>query len=498
MHTLSKSKLLAFRQCPKRLWLEVHHPELREKSSTTRAGFTAGRQVGDIARQLYDRANKAILIDPQTTGFDTAFTRTQELLQSDQPIFEAGFRTREALTFADVMLPANQDGKPGWRMVEVKSSISIKDYHRDDTAIQAFIARSSGVPLTAIALAHINNSWVYPGQDNYDGLLIENDLTKETFSRYEEVRTWISEAQKITEQINEPEIPTGDQCSSPFSCDFYAYCHSRELQTEHSVHWLPYPGEALKAYIAEHGITELHDIPDELLNTKQLRIKKATLSGQPYFDRQAAAQALAGHQLPAYFMDFETIQFSVPTWKGTRPYQQIPFQFSIHHLSQTGTLEQLSFLDLSGEDPSLAFAEALVTACGKHGPIFVYNAGFEKARVRELAERFPHLAESLLTLNTRVVDLLPVVRKYYYHPSQRGSWSIKAVLPTLCPDLNYGDLDGVQNGSMAMEAFMEMLAPQTTPMRKAEIEQQLLAYCALDTYALVRLWAIFASTTSQA
>jgi hypothetical protein len=196
-------------------------------------------------------------------------------------------------------------------------------------------------------------------------------------------------------------------------------------------------------------------------------------------------------------MDFETIQFPVPIWKGTRPYQQIPFQFSVHRLSQTGTLEQQGFLDLSGEDPSLAFAEALITACGEHGPIFVYNAGFEKTRIRELAERFPHLAEALLALNARVIDLLPIVRKHYYHPSQRGSWSIKAVLPTLCPDLNYGDLEGVQNGGMAMEAFMEALAPQTTAARKTEIEQQLLAYCSLGTYAMVRLWAIFASTVPQ-
>ncbi|MBX3639781.1 MAG: DUF2779 domain-containing protein [Nitrosomonas sp.] len=497
MRTFSKSKLLAFRQCPKRLWLEVHRPGLREDSSVTRSGFAIGHRVGDIARQLYDPANKAALIDPQKEGFDAAFNRTQELLQSGQPIFEAGFRTKEALTFADVMLPVNQDGKPGWRMVEVKSSASVKDYHRDDAAVQAFIARSAGVPLTAVALAHVDSSWVYPGHGNYDGLLLENDLTEEIFARHEEVRNWITEAQEIAAQVDEPEVTTGSQCSDPYSCDFYAYCHSRESQAEHSVYWLPYLGEALKAYITEHHITELRDIPDARLNVRQLRVKKATLSGQPYFDRQAAALALADHELPACFMDFETIQFPVPIWKGTRPYQQIPFQFSVHRLSQTGTLEQQSFLDLSGEDPSLAFAEALITACGERGPIFVYNAGFEKTRIRELAERFPHLAEAFLALNARVIDLLPVVRKHYYHPSQRGSWSIKAVLPTLCPDLNYGDLEGVQNGDMAMEAFMEALAPQTTAARKAEIEQQLLAYCALDTFAMVRLWAIFASTVPQ-
>ena len=137
----------------------------------------------------------------------------------------------------------------------------------------------------------------------------------------------------------------------------------------------------------------------------------------------------------------------------------------------------------------------MLSACGERGPIFVYNAGFEMARIRDLAQRFPRLSEALLALNERVVDLLPVAREHYYHPSQQGSWSIKAVLPALCPDLKYGDLDGVQDGGMAMEAFLEAISPQTSAARKAEIEHQLLAYCALDTYAMVRLWAAFSNSS---
>ena len=199
--------------------------------------------------------------------------------------------------------------------------------------------------------------------------------------------------------------------------------------------------------------------------------------------------------LPALFLDFETIQFAVPIWKGTRPYQQIPFQFSLHRLGRNGTLEPQSFLDLSGHDPSKGFAEALISACGERGPVFVYNAGFETARIRELAERFPRLKRSLLAINERVVDLLPVARDRYYHPSQQGSWSIKKVLPVVAPDLSYSDLDGVQDGGMAMKAFMEATANQTAAARKAQIKQQLLDYCALDTLAMVRLWQFFSGRT---
>lgn len=499
MRALSKSKLLAWRQCPKRLWLEVHHPELREDSAATQASFDVGHQVGDIARQLYDPKGKGVLIDPQTDGFDAAFVRTQELLGTAQPIFEAGFRAKGALAFADVMLPVRKAGRRAWRMVEVKSSTSVKDYHRDDVAVQALVARSSGVALSAIALAHIDNSWVYPGGEDYRGLLLENDLTDEAFGRDKEVRGWIAEAQRVVAKTQEPSITTGRHCHEPYECPFFAYCQSQEPQAKHPIQWLPGRlGNELSAHIQAHGVTELRDVPDALLNDRQRRVKAATLSGKTYFDRKGAAQALAARSLPAYFLDFETINFAVPIWKGSRPYQQIPFQFSLHHLARTGKLEQQAFLDLSGKDPRKAFAEALIAACGERGPIFVYNAGFEASRIRELADRFPRLAKPLLALNERVVDLLPVARDHYYHPSQHGSWSIKAVLPALCPDLSYGDLDGVQDGGMAMDAFLEAVAPQTTRSRKAEIERQLLTYCALDTYAMVRLWSAFTGTTLKA
>ena len=492
MRTLSKSKLLAYRQCPKRLWLEVHRPKLREDSAATQASFAIGHQVGDIARKLYDAKGKGVLIDPQADGFDAAFDRTKELLQSAQPIFEAGFRAEGALALADVMLPVRKGGKLAWRMVEVKSSTSVKDYHRDDAAVQCFVARSSGVPLTGIALAHIDSEWVYPGNEDYNGLLRECDLTDEVFDRGEEVRNWIAETQQIVARKCEPSVVTGKHCSKPYECGFFSYCQSQEPHAEQQIKWLPGRlSNALQERIDAHGLTELRDVPDELLNDKQQRVKAVTLSGKPYFDERAAATALAAHKLPAYFLDFETIQFAVPIWKGTRPYQQIPFQFSVHRVSRTGKLEQQAFLDLSGTDPSKDFANALIAACGERGPVFVYNAGFETARIRELSERFPRMAKQLLALNERVVDLLPVARDHYYHPSQQGSWSIKAVLPALCPDLNYRNLEGVQDGAMAMDAFREVLAPQISRTRKTEIEQQLLAYCAHDTYAMVRLWSVF-------
>ncbi len=492
---LSKSKLVAYRQCSKRLWLEVHRPELREDSAQAQARFKAGHQVGDIARQQYDPRNKGALLDPQTEGFDAVFGRTRRLLDADQPIFEAAFRTTEALAFADVLLPVRKGSKRGWKMIEVKSATTVKDYHRDDVAIQVFIAQASGIAVVGAAVACIDSSWVYQGDSNYAGLLAETDVTAEALARDGEVKGWIADAHRVVAGKKEPDVKMGRHCRDPFECSFSAHCMSLCPAATHPISLLPGAlRKPLQALIEEKGLTELRQLPDDLLNDKQLRVKKVTLSGKTFFDKAAATRALEPHKLPAYFMDFETIQFAVPIWKGTRPYQQIPFQFSVHRLSRTGAIAHESFLDLSGKDPSLQLAKALLEACGTQGPVFSYNASFEVSRIRDLATRFPRLATALNALSARVVDLWPVARDHYYHPAQEGSWSIKAVLPALCPDLDYAQLEGVQDGGMAMDAFLEALDPATTKERKAEIEHQLIAYCALDTLALVRLWSAFSGS----
>jgi hypothetical protein len=493
MHkNLSKSKLLAFRQCPKRLWLEVHRPDLREDSSATESSFQVGYEVGDIARRLFDAEGSGVVLDPKAEGISAVLARTTELLKSRRPIFEAGFSANGALVLADVLLPVPGPGPRRWRMIEVKSSTSVKDYHRDDAAVQAFVARSAGVRISSIAVAHIDGSWVYPGGDRYDGLLKESDITADAFARGGEVKAWISESQSVVRRRTEPPIRTGEQCQRPYACGFVDHCTSQEEQAEYPVAWLPnVRTNALKAHLAENDARDLRDVPDDLLNDVQRRVKRHTLSGDVYFDAAGAKSDLAGAGWPAYFMDFETISFAVPIWPGTKPYQQLPFQFSVHRLSRNGRLGQDAFLDLSGNDPSRAFAEALVIACGDVGPVFVYNAGFETSCLRSLAQRVPSLSRALLAICARVVDLQPVAAKRYYHPRQQGSWSIKEVLPAVAPDLAYEQLKGVRNGGMAMEAYREAIAPTTPALRRAQIKSQLLDYCKLDTSAMVRMWQHF-------
>lgn len=498
MPTLSKSKLLAYNQCPKRLWLSVHQPEALADSAGTQARFNAGHEIGAIAQQLYDPqgSGHVVNIDFGNGGIASALAESQQLIKdATGPVFELGIQAAGARAFADVMLPvATADGARQWRMVEVKSSTSVKDYHRDDAAIQSYVATQAGIPLHSIAIAHIDSSWVYPGEQNYQGLLVEQDLTQEAMSRHAEVAHWITGAQKTVAAAQEPAIATGLHCTAPFACGFLTHCSKGEPQAEQPVRWLPRLSTHAREGFQQEGILELRDVPDAQLNEMQRRVKTHTLAQTVFFDSQGAANDLRHHPLPGYFLDFETIQFAAPIWAGTRPYQQICFQYSLHTLTADGKLSSTAFLEDSGNDPGLPFARALIQNCGTSGPVFVYNAGFETARIKELAERFPELAQPLLAINHRVVDLLPIARNRYYNPSQQGSWSIKHVLPAIDSSLNYAQLTGVQNGGMAQEAYLRAIASTTTATDKATLRAQLLAYCKLDTLAMVRLWSFFSGT----
>jgi hypothetical protein len=485
---LSKSSLLSFRQCPKKLWLEFHGPELMLKNDTG-ARFGTGNSVGTVARRLYDPTGRGELVDVSRLGNEAALRRSRQLLQSAQPIFEAGFAGGGAIAFADVMLPVEDGGELAWRMIEVKSSAEVKNYQRDDAAIQAFVARRSGIRVVTVRVAYVDSTWQYTGDADYRSLLIEEDVTDETGGREPEVREWIAGAQAVLGLASEPAKATGKHCDDPFPCGFLQYCKSHEPPIEYPVGWLPnIRTKALKAHIASRAITDLRRVPNKLLNSLQRRVKAQTLSREPYFDAELAAAALAAHSLPAFFLDFETISFAVPMWKGTRPYQPLTFQFSVHRLSEHGEIAHREFLDLSGTDPREALARSLIEACETQGPVFVYSA-FEASRIAELTHQFPRLKRPLLALRKRLVDLRPVVEQCYYHPSQEGSWSIKKVLPALT-GRRYEELKGVKNGEMAMEAYLEAIDPGTTAERRAEIGGDLRKYCALDTEAMIDIWRV--------
>ncbi len=475
--SLSKSKILLHRQCPKRLWLQVYKPDLAEIDASAQARFRDGNKVGDVARQLYPGGD---FID--TLNRKEALDRTAaDLNAGGKPIFEAAFLHNDVLVRADLLVPEAS----GYRLVEVKSSTAVKDYHLEDITVQAWVMKQAGLQPTRCIVAHIDNSFVYPGGGNYQGLLKEEPVDAEIRELIDEVPDWIGQAQVTLAQTEEPNIEPGDQCTQPFPCDFANHCSPPEADVEFPVEILPY-GKNMAEQLRAEGYRDLREVPvEKLSNPKHIRVHRVSSTGIPELDAEAT-EAVRNLPYPRYYLDFETIAFAVPIWAGASPYKQIPFQWSCHIEDADGTLIHHEFLDATGNDPRRGFAESLIKALGADGPIIVYNAPFEGSRMKELAEAMPDLAPQLLAAVDRLFDLLPLARNHYYHPAMKGSWSIKAVLPTIEPELDYSKLT-VSHGGMAQDAYLDLIGADLSDVDKIELKKALLAYCEQDTFAMLKV-----------
>ena len=366
---LSKSKLTAYHQCHKRLWLEVHHPELRVDSAIAQKSFSLGHAVGDLARREF---SDGILIGPedpsQPINWPRVFAETKEALSAipRRPIFEATCRHAGVLVRADILTPSGN----GWHMAEVKSSTSVKPYHLNDVAVQTWVMRHEGVEIETMELRHIDNQFVYPGSAQYEGLFCSGEIQHQVENLQPEVPGWIADARGVAAS-SEPAVAMGAQCNKPFECPFVAYCTNLSGPLpDYPLTLLPDgKGKALARVLAGEGYTDLREVPaDRFADPDLAIIHQATCSGVPYFNAARARQALAGIGYPRFYFDFETIDFAVPIWAGTRPYQKIPFQWSCHIERSPGIFEYRHFLDLSGSDPSRACAEALLLALGNERP----------------------------------------------------------------------------------------------------------------------------------
>jgi CRISPR/Cas system-associated exonuclease Cas4 (RecB family) len=481
---LSKSRLVAFLQCEKRLWLEASDLPQPEVSKATQRLFDVGHEVGGLAQAAYPRG---FLID---TGkdWDAAVKLTAEELARTpkRPLFEATFRANGLLVRADILEPK----RSGYDLIEVKSTSKVKDYHKADAAIQAWVARQAGLDVRATSIRHVDTDFVYPGGGDYDGLFATENIDEYVEPLQEKVKTWIADAQKVLAG-REPKTRMGAQCTKPFDCPFQDYCAGKEPPgPKYPVTILPdKAGKALARKLEAAGYASLTDVPAKLVSHDPLfaRIHTASKKDRPILDAVGARAAIKKWGYPRYYFDFETIAFAVPRWAGTRPHQQIPFQWSCHIDHGRGRVEHVDFLDLSGDNPARMCAEKMIATLGKKGPIVAYYAQFETKVIENLAEIVPELKRPLLALKERVVDLLPVVRDHYYHPNMMGSFSIKAVLPTMAPELNYGDLEEVQDGEMAGLAYLEATRQMVGAARLTEIKSRLAKYCERDTVAMIVL-----------
>lgn len=477
-YRLSKSRLMDFLQCPKKLYLRIHHPELVKDSISTLQSFQSGHEVGDVARSLYP---DGILIG-HDDNLSLALAATRKVLDESPrtPIFEATFEHDGVLVRADMLLPY----RDGYQMVEVKSSASVKPQYLPDCAIQSWVLKGAGVNLLETTLAHIDSSFVYAGENDYRLLFKYVSVTETIAPLEEQVSVWVNSAQDVL-AATDPDIEPEDQCTSPYECSFLDHC-APNRNDGYPIKILPRISKKQVAMFKELGISDVRSILDgQLTNPSHLRVWRATLSGKPEIDPSISA-VLNSYPFPRFYMDFETIGFAVPRWKDTRPFQNIPFQWSCHIRRTSGPIDHKEFLDISGDDPTWEFIKSLLVILEDTGPIFVYSS-FEKTILAGLATRYPGLAARIEEITARLVDLYPLAVKNYYHPHMKGSWSIKKVLPTISSDLNYQEVGEVQDGGMAQEAYLELISNDILSQRKERLRHDLLEYCKLDTMAMVEL-----------
>jgi hypothetical protein len=475
---LSKSRIAAYEQCARRLWLTVHRPQLAVVEAQSEDRLAAGHQVGVEARRHYP---DGVLIDTEH-GFKAAIDRTRHLLDmaSPVPLFEATFEHDGVLVMVDILL---SDAAGGWQLTEVKSTTSAKAYHLGDMATQVWVLEQNGLAISQAAIRHIDNRFRLTIEGDYRGLFADTEVSDQIRPLVETRGALVQQARQMLAG-GEPDILPGGHCKTPFACPFEAHCGS-VLPPAPNWPVTVLPGGGGRKWL-ERGIVDLFDVPqNELTSPVHRRVHEATLSGLPYHDRQQARTIIGAWAYPRIWLDFETIGFVLPRWLGTKPYDNVPFQFSAQVERQDGVIDEVAFLDLSGDDPRRACAQALLTLPSQ-GAVIAYNAGFERSCILGLADACPDLAAQLHALADRLVDLLPVTRACWYHRDQRGSWSIKAVLPTVAPELDYGDL-AVGNGLEAQAAYLEATDPATSPQRKAEIDTALRTYCERDTYAMIVL-----------
>ena len=479
-HDLSKSKITLFEQCPKRLWLSVNRPDLIEIDDATQARFDTGHAVGELACDLVDGGVMVTMDD----GVSGALEQTRELIDSgNRPIFEGTFQHKGVLVRVDIMRP---DGKGGWHVAEVKSTASRKDYQLADLATQVWVLRGAGITISSASIRHIDTSFVYARADAYFGMFKDRVSDKDILSIVA-TREPVVTAARNTLQGSEPDIKPGAQCNDPFNCDFQDHCNKGIKQPVWPVSLLPRTGKKLAQQYEKVGVQELPQIAaGKLKSSLHERIRVATVSGIPFHDPGLAREMTRDWTYPRTYLDFETMNPAIPRWLGTKPYQQVPFQFSAHIEAIDGKIEHCDFLTLDGSDPRPGFVKALLKSVPAEGAIVTYNAAFERTRIKELVYRFPEAANGLKAMIGRIVDLEPVARACWYHRDQMGSWSIKAVLPTISGLIGYSDL-AVQDGMEAQRAYFEALSEPEGSERRKTLDESLRQYCGVDTSAMIEV-----------
>ncbi|WP_419777819.1 DUF2779 domain-containing protein [Malaciobacter marinus] len=482
---LSKSLYTKGIQCPKALWLKKYKPSvLTPPDEQAQAIFETGNIVGDRACELFPDGKEV----PYTTNYDEMITTTKEWLKEGvSNIYEATFNYEGILIMVDI-LKVEDDGVS---IYEVKSSTEVKDIYLHDVSIQYYVLQNLGFSIKSASVVHINNEYVRGEFLELDKLFKIVDVTSEVQSLQSSIPSILKEFETYLEdKVTEPDIDIGKHCNKPYECDAKNYCWKVQRQIpEYSIFNIFNLGSKKQVELYNQGIVDIEDIPEDFdMTANQAQAVENYKSKASYIDKENIKAFLENLTYPIYHLDFETYQQAIPQYKGIKPFEQIPFQYSLHIEYVDGTLEHKEYLSEDSIDSRYELAQKLCEDIPSDVTVLAYNMSFEKGVIKRLANLFPKLSSHLLAINENMQDLMvPFQKKWYVTPSMQGSYSIKYVLPALVPEFEkaYKELEGVQNGSQAMNAFANL--SKLDEVSKEKMRTSLLAYCKLDTLAMVKI-----------
>lgn len=486
----SKSKYCGLWQCPKIAWLRKYKPEEMVLDSKVQERMDIGNDVGDLAMGLFGDYVEVTAYDGDKIDLERMIEATRIELSKQTPIIcEASFSFNGLYCAVDILRQENG----GWAIYEVKSSThDDKAVYGADIAYQKYVLEHCGIKVTGTYLVVLNKEYIFDGQLDLQGLFKISDASEMVRSEEPYVEPNIALAMQYLSCDTEPPLDLAECCKEPYTCAFWAYC-TRHIPNPSvfNLYRMPFKKE-LEFY--RQGIVSYQDLQCELnaLNKKQRRqVEYGVAEKGDYIEKENVRAFLGTLSYPLYFLDFETLMPTVPRYIGTKPFAQVPFQYSLHYIEREGgELKHKEFLAEPGTDPRRPIAERLCEDIPKDVCVTAYFKTFECSRIKELAETFPDLAEHLMNIHDHIVDLLtPFQSGWYYNRAMGGSFSIKSVLPALYPNdpaLDYHNLEEIHHGGEAMAAFPAM--EHMDAEQREKTRRNLLKYCELDTFAMVKVF----------
>jgi len=473
---LSKSKYISGLQCPKLLWILINQPEsIPELDIVTQYIFAQGHLVGEYAKQLFPGG-----IDIPQNDFMENIAETKKLLAQRKPLFEAGILAGRIYCRVDILNPANEDK---WDIVEIKSGTSVKDVYINDVSFQKYCCEKAGLKIRTCKLGFINSQYVKNGEIDPKELFILEDISTHVEETSHGIEERVADLLEVLSNKVAPDGAIGKHCLAPYECPLQAECW--RFLPENSIFDLR-GGKTKQFSLYEQGILSIKDIPDDIPLSRQQRIqKKCVMTGDVHVEKKEIRQFLSKLQYPLYYLDFEAFGPAIPIYDGTRPYQDIPFQFSLHVVEREES-EPLhhSFLAEGTEDPRPQILHELKRLLGSGGSIIAYNAGFEEGVLEGLVEALPEYTDWRDGILARMVDLLfPFSKFHYYSASQKDTASLKKVLPVVTGK-GYEEMN-IGAGMHASIAYGRMMCGNATEEEITRVRADLIKYCSLDTEGMI-------------